>query len=65
MVRRARQYLPCTLFYRELVVFQIMIEDEIPDGAAGITDNFTLQQANAIVAALKSGVLPVELRKLS
>ncbi|HEY5005280.1 MAG TPA: sigma factor [Ktedonobacteraceae bacterium] len=47
------------------VMMSAMIEDEIPDGAAGITDNFTLQQANAIVAALKSGVLPVELRKLN
>lgn len=47
------------------VMMSAMIADEIPDGAAGIMDNFTLQQANAIVAALKSGVLPVELRKLS
>jgi preprotein translocase subunit SecD len=42
-----------------------LIEDEIPSGSAGIAGNFTLQQANAIVAALKSGVLPVELRELT
>jgi hypothetical protein len=47
------------------VMMSAMIEDEIPSGEAGITDNFTLSQANAVVAALKSGVLPVELRKLN
>ncbi len=47
------------------VMMSARIEDEIPNGEAGITDNFTLQQANAIVAALKSGVLPVELKKLT
>jgi preprotein translocase subunit SecD len=47
------------------VLLSASIEDEIPDGSAGIGANFILQQANAIVAALKSGVLPVELKKLS
>jgi preprotein translocase subunit SecD len=48
------------------VLMSAMIGDEIPNGSVGITDNFTtLQQANAIVVALKSGVLPVELRKLA
>ena len=47
------------------VLMSALIEDKIPDGSVGITNNFTtVQQANAIVVALKTGVLPVELRKL-
>jgi preprotein translocase subunit SecD len=47
------------------VLMSALIDDGIPDGSAGIASDFTLQQANAIVAALKSGVLPVELKKIS
>ena len=47
------------------VLMSAVMEDKISGGSAGITDNFTtLQQANAIVVALKTDVLPVELRKL-
>ena len=47
------------------VLMSAVMQAKIPSGSAGITDNFiTLQQANAIVVALKTGVLPVELKKL-
>ena len=47
------------------VLMSVLIKAEIPNGSTGIADNFTLQQANALVAALKSGVLPVQLRELT